>query len=126
MSGRWPRLVRPELCTDEAVVTLTDGENGDGSPAVAEVLTLRCRLTCRPAESITPNRDYGDGSRRGIEAERVAVRGGGTALFDGDIAPGRTVLAGTVAAGSRVWRIVRSCRGRDPDGTVNYTKLELG
>ena len=68
-------------------MTLTDGENGDGSPAVAEVLTLRCRLTCRPAESITPNRDYGDGSRRGIEAERVAVRCGGTALFDGDIAP---------------------------------------
>ena len=55
----------------------------------------------------------------------LAVRCGGTALFDGDIAPGRTVLAGTVTAGSRVWRIVRSCRGRDPDGTVNYTKLEL-
>ena len=69
MSGRWPRLVRPELCTDEAVVTLTDGENGDGSPAVAEVLTL----------------------------------------------PAATVPASTV----------RSCRGRDPDGTVNYTKLEL-
>lgn len=122
---RWPRLVRPELCTTPAVLTLTDGEAPDGSPRVAATLTLRCRLDSRPAQRITPNRDYGDGSRRSADAERLTVQGGGVALFDGDIAPALPVLAGTVQADGRVWRIVRGSRGRDPDGRVNFTRLEL-
>ena len=125
MSAPWPRLVRPELCCTEAVVTLTDGEQPDGSPAVAATVTRRCRLDCQPAESISPNRDFGDGSRRSVDAERLVVSGGGTVLFDGDIAPELTVLAGTVQAAGRVWRIRQSCRARNPDGSVNYTRLIL-
>ena len=125
MSAPWPRLVRPELCVTRAELVLTDGENPDGSPRTARTLTRQCRLESTPAQGITPNRDFGDGSRRSLDAERLVVQGGATALFDGDIAPGLTVLAGTVTAEGRVWRIRESCRERNPDDTVNYTRLTL-
>ena len=125
MSGAWPRLVRAEFCTTAATVALTDGENPDGSPAAGQEMTLRCRLESRPGEGITPNRDFGDGSRRSVDAERLAVQGNAEALFDGDIAPGRAVLAGTVTAAGRVWRIRQSFRACNPDGSVNYTRLTL-
>lgn len=125
MSGTWPRLVRPELCVTEALVELTDGEKPDGSPIAAARLMLRCRLDCRPEQNISPNRDFGDGSRRGIDAERLVVQGGAQALFDGDIAPELPVLAGQVTAGGRRWRITGSFRARNPDGSVNYTRLDL-
>lgn len=125
MSAAWPRLVRPELCVTEAALTLTEGENPDGSPHVVMVTDGYCRLDCTPAWNLSPNRNFGDGSRRSLEAERLVVQGGGTALFDGDIAPGIPVLAGTVTAAGREWRIRESYRARNPDGTVNYTRLTL-
>lgn len=125
MSAPWPRLVRRELCVTRAVLDLTDGENPDGSPKPALSRTLFCRLECEPAQNISPNRDFGDGSRRSINAERQVVQGGGVALFDGDVAPELPVLAGTVTAAGRVWRIRRSTRARNPDGSVNYTRLIL-
>jgi hypothetical protein len=47
------------------------------------------------------------------------------ALFDGDIAPELDVLTGAVeiCGGCRI--IYRGSKCRNPDGTVNYTKLEL-
>ena len=84
-----------------------------------------CRLDDEPQESISPNRDFGDGARRSINAERVVQWRQGTALFDGDIAPDRDVLAGSVEIGGKSWRIRSAMRGRNPDGSVNYTRLTL-
>lgn len=125
MSGRWPRLVRPELCHTPVTVTLTDGETADGAPDGVLVLSLMCRLDDDPQESISPNRDFGDGARRSINAERVVQWRQGTAFFDGDIAPDRDVLAGSVEIGGKSWRIESAMRGRNPDGSVNYTRLTL-
>lgn len=125
MSGPWPRLVRPELCVSAAAVVLTDGENPDGSPRVAARLERNCRLERDEGRGITPNRDFGDGSRRSADTERLEDQGGATALFDGDLAPQLPMLAGTVTAEGRVWKISRGYRARDPDGRVNYTRLTL-
>lgn len=49
-----------------------------------------------------------------------------TALFRGDIAPELEVLVGTVTTkNGGSWVIHSSSRARNPDGTVNYTCLEL-
>lgn len=125
MSPRWPRLVRPELCRTPVTVTLTDGETSDGVPIVVLVKSLTCRLDDAPREDISPNRDFGDGARRSINAERVVRRRQATALFDGDIAPGRDLLAGTVEIDGTSWRIESAAKARNPDGSVNYTRLTL-
>lgn len=125
MSRRWPKLVRPELCRTPVTVTLTDGENADGAPDGVLVLSLMCRLDDAPQENISPNRDFGDGARRSINAERVVRRRGGVALFDGDIAPEREVLTGSVEIGGQSWRIEAAAKARNPDGSVNYTRLTL-
>lgn len=123
--SRWPRLVQPQLCTTRAELTLTGGESADGTPQVALELTRYCRLEWEPARAVSPNRDFGDGSRRSINAERLVEQGGGIAWFDGDIAPQQTVLAGWVTAMGRQWRIRSGIRACNPDGTVNYTRLVL-
>lgn len=125
MSRRWPKLVRPELCRTPVTVTLTDGETADGAPDRVLVLSLMCRLDDAPQENISPNRDFGDGARRSINAERVVRRRGGVALFDGDIAPEREVLTGSVEIGGQSWRIEAAAKARNPDGSVNYTRLTL-
>lgn len=50
------------------------------------------------------------------------------ALIPGDIAPGRDIAGEVVirGAGAETVRVIYSAsRARNPDGTVNYTQLEL-
>ncbi len=107
----WPRLVPPGLCRTPCTVQLTDGVGEDGAPKVAEVLELKC--------------NWRDAPRQVLNAERQLIQLGGTALFDGDIAPGVEILTGTVLIYGRSWAIYRGSKCRNPDGTVNFTKLEL-
>ena len=48
-------------------------------------------------------------------------------MLDGDIAPGMENIAGYVEInGGKITRtIYRASRARNPDGTVNFTQLEL-
>ena len=79
MSGRWPKLVRPELCRTPVTVTLTDGETADGAPDGVLVLSLMCRLDDDPQESISP----GFRGRRPAEHQRRA--GGAVAAGHGPV-----------------------------------------
>jgi hypothetical protein len=48
------------------------------------------------------------------------------ALFNGDIAPDADTIEGDVEVLSGIHRrIYASQKNRNPDGTVNYTRLEL-
>ena len=50
----------------------------------------------------------------------------GTAMFDGDIAPDMAVISGgTVEVFGEKRRIERGMKARNPDGSVNYTRLEV-
>ena len=49
----------------------------------------------------------------------------GEALFCGDIAPDSPIIDGAVEIGGREYKIYGSEKAKNPDGTVNYTRLEL-
>lgn len=70
--------------------------------------------------------NYQDSAKTVLTAEKKLVEITGTALFPEDIAPGLPVISGgTVAVFGVERRIVQGMKARNPDGTVNYTKLEL-
>lgn len=107
----WPRLVSPGVCKTPCTVILTDGTGEDGAPKEAEKLSLKCSWQDKP--------------RQVLNAERQLIQLNGTALFNGDIAPRVNVLTGTVEIYGIAWTIYRGSKCRNPDGTVNYTMLEL-
>lgn len=107
----WPRLVPPGVCRTPCTVHLTNGTGEDGAPLTAAKLSLKCNWQDKPRQVMTP--------------ERQLIQISGTALFDGDIAPAVEVLTGTVTVCGREWTIHQGSKCRNPDRTVNYTRLEL-
>lgn len=107
----WPRLVPQRVCKAPCTVVLTDGFREDGAPIEVKRLELNCNWQDTPKQT--------------LNAERQLIQLNGTAFFDGDIAPDVDVLAGTVEIYGKAWTIYRGSKCRNPDGTVNYTKLEL-
>lgn len=108
---KWPRLVPLRACQTPCTVILTDGVGEDSTPKVAATLTLKCNWQDKPKQV--------------LNAERQVIHLSGTALFDGDIAPQLDILAGTVEIYGKTWAIHQGSKCRNPDGTVNYTRLEL-
>lgn len=111
----YPKLVPPSVCHTAVTVAIESGLNRDGTPKVVKVIDGQC--------------NYSEKSRQVMSADRQLITLSACALFDGDIAPG-VDLSGTVTvkgAGSPdiTRRIYRAERARNPDGSVNFTKLEL-
>ena len=72
--------------------------------------------------------NYSERSRQVMNAERQFIQLNACALIPGDIAPGRDIAGEVVirGAGAETVRVIYSAsRARNPDGTVNYTQLEL-
>ena len=71
--------------------------------------------------------NYAEANKWIMDAERRLIRLQAAVLLNGDIAPELETLSGTVTvAGSDTPRVIQSAaRARNPDGTVNYTRLEL-
>ena len=107
----WPRLVPERVCRTPCVVILTDGTGEDGAPVEKARLTRNC--------------NWQDNPRQVLNAERQLIQLGGTALFSGDLAPELDILTGTVEIFGREWMIHKGVKCRNPDGSVNYTRLEL-
>lgn len=107
----WPRLVPSRVCRTPCTVILTDGIEENGAPKEAAQLKLKCNWQDKP--------------RQVINAERQLIQLGGVALFDGDIAPALDVLTGELEIYGKLWTIHQGSKCRNPDGTVNYTRLEL-
>lgn len=111
---KWPQLVPPQACCTPITVRLQTGLNLDGSPKRETVYEGKC--------------NYSERSRQVMNAERQLIQLNACALIPGDIAPGRDIAGEAVvrAAGAETVRVIYSAsRGRNPDGTVNFTQLEL-
>lgn len=107
----WPKLVAPWACQTPVTVYWNEAGGEDGCPVESEPIRTRCCLDER--------------QRRALDAEHRAVALAAVLLFDGDLAPGRAELAGRVELNGRRYEIVGAMRARDPDGRVNYTRLEV-
>ena len=109
---KWPELVPDSVCTIPVKIQFEDGINEDGSPKKAVLFEGNC--------------NYSENSKQVLDQERRLVQLQATALFNGDIAPGLDISGEVVINGGTVIRrIYSSSRARNPDGTVNFTKLEL-
>lgn len=109
---RYPQLVPDRVCTTPVRVIRTDGLQRDGSPKSTVIFEGKCFYSERSIQRIT--------------VEKQIVTLSGEALFSGDIAPDTDIIEGEAELLSGVRRrIYSSQKCRDPDGRVNYTRLEL-
>lgn len=110
---RYPDLVPARTCKTPINVHIDqEGVSEEGEPLVALDADLMC--------------NYQDAAKTILTAEKKLVEIAGTALFCGDICPGLPVISGgTVTIFGVERRIAIGQKARNPDGTVNYTKLEV-
>ena len=108
---RWPELVPLAVCRVPVTVTLTDGDGEDGAPNVVRTLQLHC--------------NYNGKGGWTVDDQRQMVRYTAAALFPGDMAPDLVHLTGWVEIMGARLIIHTADRARNPDGSVNYTRLEL-
>jgi hypothetical protein len=89
-----------------------EGVNKYGEPFNTIIIDTKC--------------NYQDTAKTVLTAEKVLIRLDGIALFPGDITPDLPSLCGGTVKVYGVERtIFRGTKARNPDGTVNYSKLEL-
>lgn len=109
---KWPELVPDIVCTMPIRIVWTDGIDEDGAPAEITAFDGMC--------------NYSEQSKDILDAERKLIRLEATALINGDPLPGKDISGTAVIGdGTTKRKIYRSSRARNPDGSVNFTKLEL-
>ena len=110
---RWPDLIPEKMClTDCHVTVYEEGIDEDGAPIVAFSGDLKC--------------NYQDKAKTVFTKEQKLVHITGSAYFHGDIAPNIPVISsGTFTVFGVEREIFQGTKARNPDGTVNYTLLEV-
>lgn len=110
---KYPCLVRKKDCTTPIHVRLDqEGMDKYGEPLEAFEDDLLC--------------NYQDSAKTVLTAEKKLVQLCGVALFPGDIAPNLPVISGGSIYIDKVERrIVQGMKARNPDGTVNYCRLDV-
>lgn len=109
----YPKLVRKEQCkTDIHVILYGEGITEDGEPIIALEDDFKC--------------NYQDKAKRVLTAEKVVIQLTAKAYFIGDIAPDLSVISGgQVTVFGETRSIYQGSKARNPDGTVNFTELEI-
>lgn len=109
----YPSLVLRSVCKTPITVRIfSEGITEDGEPVTNVVLDLMC--------------NYQDKAKTVITADKQIVQLCAQAYFIGDIAPGLAVISnGEVEIYGQTRRIFQGEKARNPDGTVNYTRLDL-
>lgn len=109
----YPCLVQKRFCkTPVDVVIEIDEMNEDGELTEAFRASTKCNLQM--------------GARASFTKDKEKIELSGVALFIGDLCPSLPVIAsGTVTIDGREYSINKGTKNYNPDGTVNYTTLEL-
>ena len=110
---KYPCLVQKRFCKTEIHVELDqEGTGNYGAPLDPVIFDGTC--------------NYQDSAKTILTAEKKLIQLTGVALFPGDIAPELPTLSGgSVVVNGVRRRIQRGMKAKNPDGTVNYCKLEL-
>lgn len=109
---KYPQLVPDRVCTTQVTVYKKKGINRDGSDKTETIFEGKCF--------------HSEKSNQKLDADRKLILLKGQMLFNGDIAPGESKIDGeAVVAGGITYKIYASEKAKNPDGSVNYTRLEL-
>lgn len=110
---KYPCLVPKQLCKTPVRVHLeSEGLDKLGNPMQVKDVELLC--------------NFQDSAKTILTAEKKLVQITGTALFPGDIAPDMPSLScGTMVVFGEERRIEKGSKNRNPDGTVNFCRLEV-
>ena len=124
---RYPKLVPQKYCTTPVRVVFLGAIDIEGQETVVGTYSGKCNLSQKTKQRVTAD-------KRLITIEAVA-------LYDGDIAPNLLQPKGllyitetdsrngegeeTLEPENKPYRIFSYVKARNPDGTVNYTRLEL-
>ena len=110
---KYPKLIKAfALSTPISVNVTIEGIDEDGAPVSGLTFSGKC--------------NYQDNARRIVTNDKVETDLRGVALFDGDIAPSLAVISGGTAELFGEERIiVQGTKARNPDGTVNFTRLDI-
>lgn len=108
---KFPQLVPDKVCTADVKVFRTDGLNRDGSKKQTVIFEGKCFHNEKASQKLT--------------ADKQLILLKGQALFNGDIAPENPVIEGYAEISGTEYKIYSSEKAKNPDGTVNFTRLEL-
>ncbi|MGP1505177.1 MAG: hypothetical protein ACTTIR_06115 [Eggerthia catenaformis] len=110
---KYPSLVPKVFCKTPIHIRIEDiGLSEEGEPITLLDKDLKC--------------NYQDKAYKMLTAQQKLVMLTAKAYFNGDIAPNIDVISGGIVEVFGVKRqIYQGTKARNPDGTVNYTLLEL-
>lgn len=109
----YPKLVRNCDCkTDIHVVLYGEGVTENGEPIVVLEDDFKC--------------NYQDKAKRLLTSDKVLIQLTAKVYLVGDIAPNLAVISsGKVTVFGETRNIYQGSKARNPDGTVNFTELEI-
>lgn len=110
---KYPCLVPDAVCKTPISLTIyADELTEDGAPMIAATYEGRCNYQASAQRVYTDDKHYFQLS--------------GKALFNGDILPALGNIAdGTAEIFGESRKIYRGTKARNPDGSVNYTEIQL-
>lgn len=110
---KYPSLILPAFCQTPIHVSIEqEGISEDGEPLTAFEDDLFC--------------NYQDTAKTVLTDQKKLAQIIGRAYFAGEIAPDVAVISGgTVTVFGVKRKIAQGMKARNPDGTVNYTCLDL-
>ena len=110
---KFPCLVDKRFCNTLIKVCIDSSElSEDGELEAAYTIATTCNLQM--------------GARASFTKDKEKIELAGIALFIGDLCPDIPVIAsGTVTINGQEYSINKGTKNLNPDGTVNYTTLEL-
>lgn len=110
---KFPCLILPQFCKTDAEVTINSSTlNEDGEMENEFYANVKCNFQSK--------------AYRVLDEKKSLITLSGKALFMGDLCPGiKEISSGTVVVYGEEYHIHKGSKVRNPDGTVNYTELEL-
>ena len=110
---KFPSLVNDKFCKTPVTVTLyEENSSEDGEPVQALTFSGLC--------------NYQDSAMSVLTADKRLVKISAQLYFIGDIAPDMPNISdGEAEVFGTVRKITNGMKARNPDGTVNYTRLDL-
>ena len=110
---KYPKLVPPSVCKTKIMMKINRDEIGEyGESDVSQVGSFYCNYQATSKRIYTSDTSY-------IQLSGVALLDGDALDMNSNPSDGEVVILG------RTFRIHSISKMRNPDGSVNYTKIEL-